>query len=58
MRLQAGAHYLELPQGGNGTLLCGVPGMPPGKVTIIGGGVTGYNAATIATGIGRPGKHN
>ena len=52
MAVQAGAHYLELPQGGNGTLLCGVPGVPPGKVTIIGGGVAGSNAATIATGIG------
>ncbi len=49
---QAGAHCLEKAQGGNGTLLGGVPGVAPAKVLIIGGGVVGENAAYIAKGMG------
>lgn len=52
MSIQAGAHHLEKAQGGNGTLLGGVPGVAPGKVLIIGGGVVGDNAATMAVGLG------
>ena len=52
MAIQAGAHYLEKAQGGNGTLLGGVPGVAPGKVLIIGGGVVGINAAKMAIGLG------
>ncbi|MGI9294144.1 MAG: alanine dehydrogenase, partial [Pseudomonadales bacterium] len=52
MSIQAGAHHLEKAQGGNGTLLGGVPGVAPGKVLIIGGGVVGDNAATMAVGVG------
>jgi alanine dehydrogenase len=49
---QAGAHYLEKPQGGRGLLLGGVAGVAPGKVVVIGGGIVGYNAAVIALGQG------
>jgi len=49
---QAGAYFLEKPQGGRGLLLGGVPGVAPGKVVIIGGGIVGYNAAVIALGLG------
>jgi alanine dehydrogenase len=52
MAIQAGAHYLEKAQGGNGTLLGGVPGVAPGNVVIIGGGVVGTNAAKMAVGLG------
>jgi alanine dehydrogenase len=52
MSVQAGAHYLEKAQGGSGTLLGGVPGVAPGKVLIIGGGVVGINAAKMALGMG------
>jgi alanine dehydrogenase len=52
MAIQAGSHSLEKAQGGNGTLLGGVPGVAPGKVTIIGGGVVGVNAARMAMGLG------
>lgn len=52
MSIQAGAHSLEKAQGGSGTLLGGVPGVAPGKVTIIGGGVVGTNAARMALGLG------
>ena len=52
MAVQAGAHYLEKAQGGSGTLLGGVPGVAPGKVLIIGGGVVGLNAAKMAIGLG------
>ncbi|WP_300317730.1 alanine dehydrogenase [Idiomarina sp.] len=52
MSIQAGAHYLEKAQGGSGTLLGGVPGVAPGKVLIIGGGVVGTNAAKMAIGLG------
>ena len=49
---QAGAYFLEKPVGGRGLLLGGVPGVAPGKVVIVGGGVVGYNAAVIALGLG------
>src|SRR3954451_9538561 len=49
---QAGAHYLEKPYGGRGLLLGGVPGVAPGRVLVLGGGVVGYNAAIIAIGLG------
>ena len=52
MSIQAGAAALEKSQGGAGILLGGVPGVAPGKVTILGGGVVGYNAALIAVGVG------
>jgi len=47
-----GAKYLEKPFGGRGLLLGGVPGVPPAKVAIIGGGVVGTNAAKMAAGLG------
>lgn len=49
---QIGANYLERPMGGRGVLLGGVPGVEPGEVVIIGGGVVGTNAAKIAKGLG------
>lgn len=49
---QIGANYLERPMGGRGVLLGGVPGVEPGEVIIIGGGVVGTNAAKIAKGLG------
>ncbi len=49
---QIGASYLEKPRGGRGVLLSGVPGVEPGEVVIIGGGVVGTNAAKIALGLG------
>src|SRR3954451_23921404 len=49
---QAGAYFLEKPLGGRGLLLGGVPGVAPGKVLVIGGGMVGYNAAVIALGLG------
>ncbi len=52
MAVQVGASYLEKPNGGKGVLLSGVPGVRRGKVTIIGGGVAGTNAARIAIGLG------
>ncbi len=52
MSVQEGAKYLEMSQGGRGILLGGVPGVSPGKVVIIGGGVVGINAARIACGLG------
>src|SRR5690242_19161464 len=45
---QAGAYFLEKPLGGRGLLLGGVPGVAPGSVLVIGGGIVGYNAAVIA----------
>ena len=51
MAVQAGAHCLELEQGGRGMLLGGVPGVPAAKVTILGGGVVGTNAARMAMGL-------
>ncbi len=52
MSIQAGATALERAHGGRGVLLGGVPGVSPGKVTIIGGGVVGFNAAQMAAGLG------
>jgi alanine dehydrogenase len=49
---QAGAYFLEKPLGGRGLLLGGVPGVAPGHVTVIGGGIVGYNSAIIALGLG------
>ncbi len=50
MAIQAGAHCLELEQGGRGMLLGGVPGTPSARVVILGGGVVGSNAARVAMG--------
>lgn len=52
MAVQIGAQYLEKSEGGKGILLSGIPGVKRGKVTIIGGGVVGTNAAKIALGFG------
>ncbi len=52
MAIQQGAKYLEMAQGGHGVLLGGVPGVDPGTVLIIGGGVVGINAAKMASGLG------
>lgn len=52
LSIQMGAHFLEKGHGGSGVLLGGVPGTSPGKVTIIGGGTVGTNAAKIALGMG------
>ncbi len=52
MAVQAGAHQLEKTQGGRAVLLGGVPGVPPAKVLVIGGGIVGDNAATVAVGMG------
>lgn len=52
MAIQAGAHTLEKAQGGLGVLLSGVPGVPPAKVLVLGGGVVGINAARMAMGLG------
>ncbi len=52
MSVQVGAWCLEKEYGGKGVLLGGVPGVPRGKVTVIGGGVVGVNAAKIAVGMG------
>ena len=49
---QAGATFLEKPLGGQGLLLGGVPGVSPGSVVVIGGGMVGYNSAVIALGFG------
>jgi alanine dehydrogenase len=49
---QAGATFLEKPLGGRGLLLGGVPGVSPGSVVVIGGGMVGYNSAVIALGLG------
>ena len=49
---QVGATALQKPNGGRGVLLGGVPGVAPGKVVVIGGGVAGLNAAVIAMGMG------
>src|SRR5690606_9148530 len=52
MAAQVGAQFLEKVYGGKGILLSGVPGVQRGKVTIIGGGVAGTNAAKMAIGLG------
>jgi alanine dehydrogenase len=52
MSIQVGAHFLERAQGGRGLLLGGVAGVPPARVLILGGGVSGSNAARMAVGLG------
>ena len=52
LAVQEGAHHLQEAKGGRGILLGGVPGVAPGKVLIIGGGVAGTNAAEMAVGLG------
>ncbi len=52
MATQEGAKYLEKPQKGRGILLGGVPGVPPAKVLILGGGIVGTQAAKMAAGMG------
>lgn len=52
MSVQAGATALQKEHGGRGVLLGGVPGVLPGKVAVIGGGVVGFNAAQVAVGMG------
>ena len=52
LSVQMGMQALEMKNGGRGVLLSGVPGVPPGRVVIIGGGQVGANAARIAVGIG------
>ena len=52
MSIQAGAYHLEKAHGGLGVLLGGVPGVDPGKVVVIGGGVVGTHAVHIALGMG------
>jgi alanine dehydrogenase len=52
LAIQVGAQYLERSNGGRGVLLGGVPGVPAGRIVIIGGGVVGTNAAKIAVGMG------
>lgn len=52
LSVQAGAYHLQKPVGGRGVLLGGVPGVQPGHVTILGGGVVGTNAAKMAMGLG------
>lgn len=52
MSVLVGGYFLAKHQGGSGTLLGGVPGVLPGKVVVLGGGVAGVNAARMATGLG------
>lgn len=52
MAVQEGAKYLEKPSGGKGILLGGVPGVPPAKVLVLGGGIVGTQAAKMAAGLG------
>lgn len=52
LSVQFGARYLERQQGGRGVLLGGVPGVKPGRVVILGGGIVGTEAARMATGMG------
>ena len=52
MAVQEGAKFLEKPEGGRGILLGGVPGVPPAKVLILGGGIVGTQAAKMAAGLG------
>ena len=51
MAVQAGARFLEAPQGGRGVLLGGAPGVQPGRVVVIGAGNVGWNSAWIAAGM-------
>ena len=52
MAVFEGSKHLESPSGGRGVLICGVPGVEPAKVVILGGGIVGLNAAKIAAGVG------
>ena len=52
LAVEVGAHYLNSPQGGSGTLLSGVPGAPPAHVVVLGAGTAGSNAAEVALGMG------
>ncbi len=52
MAIQQGAKYLEKPKKGRGVLLGGVPGVPPGRVLVLGAGVVGIQAAKMAAGLG------
>ncbi len=52
MASQEGAKFLEKAEGGRGVLLGGIPGVPPGNVVVLGGGIVGVNAAKIAAGMG------
>jgi alanine dehydrogenase len=52
MAAQEGAKYLEKPLGGRGVLMGGIPGVPPAKVLVLGGGIVGVNAAKVASGMG------
>lgn len=52
MAIQEGAKYLEKPMQGRGVLLGGVPGVAPGKVLVLGGGIVGTQAAKMAAGLG------
>jgi len=52
LAIQAGMRALEMANGGRGVLLAGVPGVPPGAVTVLGGGTVGANAVRLAAGIG------
>ncbi|HKI97152.1 MAG TPA: alanine dehydrogenase [bacterium] len=52
MSVQVGAHALEIQKGGRGVLLAGIPGVRPGRVLILGGGVVGSHAAQMAVGLG------
>jgi alanine dehydrogenase len=52
LAVEVGAHYLNSPQGGSGTLLSGVPGAPPAHVVVLGAGTAGGNAAEVALGMG------
>ncbi|WP_438434822.1 alanine dehydrogenase [Gorillibacterium sp. sgz500922] len=52
MAVQIGAHFLEKAHGGKGVLLGGIPGVAPGRVVIVGGGVVGTQAAAMAVGLG------
>ena len=52
MAIVNGAYYLQKTQGGKGKLICGVPGVKPAKVLVLGGGVVGEAAARVAAGMG------
>src|SRR5574341_1717753 len=52
MAVHIAAYYLAKPLGGRGVLMGGVPGVPPATVVVLGGGIVGYNAARVASGMG------
>jgi len=52
MAIQVAAHYLERPQGGRGVLVSGATGVPPARILVLGSGVVGTNAASVAVGMG------